>query len=83
MHKRERHHTTGGLLIDTQGNITYSINYPAAEQRGINRNIHNRPKGREIKPSAIFGGLNYKNGILLLWRKGAEITLLNREKNKS
>jgi hypothetical protein len=24
------------------------INYPAAEQRGINRNIPNRPKGRGI-----------------------------------
>ena len=31
------------------------MNYPTAEQRGINRNIHNRPKGRGIKPlSAVF-----------------------------
>jgi hypothetical protein len=34
-----------------------TINYPAAEQRGINRNIHNRPKGRGITPSSAFGGL--------------------------
>jgi hypothetical protein len=24
------------------------MNYPAAERRGINRNIHNRPKGGEL-----------------------------------
>ena len=41
------------------------MNYPTAEQRGINRNIHNRPKRRGInKPQAyetpvrrIYGGL--------------------------
>ena len=41
------------------------MNYPTAEQRGINRNIHNRPKGRGInKPQAyqtpvrrVYGGL--------------------------
>jgi len=27
MHKRERHHIMGGLLIDTQGNITYALIY--------------------------------------------------------
>ena len=31
---------------------------PAAEQRDIYRNIHNRPKGRGIKPLSAFGGLN-------------------------
>jgi len=31
------------------------MNYPAAEQRGINRNIHNRPMGRGTKPvPAVF-----------------------------
>jgi len=34
------------------------MNYFAAEQRGINRNIHNRPKGRGTKSSSAFGGLN-------------------------
>jgi len=37
--------------------IAQRINFPAAEQRGINRNIHNHPKGRGIKPSSAFGGL--------------------------
>jgi len=36
------------------------MNYPAAEQRGINRNIHNRPKGRGIKHLSASGGLNQK-----------------------
>jgi hypothetical protein len=30
---------------------------PRRKQRGINRNIHNRPKGRGIKPLS-FGGFN-------------------------
>jgi hypothetical protein len=29
--------------------VNFLMNYPAAEQRGINRNIHNCPKGRVIK----------------------------------
>jgi len=32
------------------------MNYPAAEQRGINRNIHNRPKERGTKPLSASGG---------------------------
>ncbi len=35
------------------------MNYPTAEQRDINRNIHNRPKGRGIMPLSASGGLKY------------------------
>jgi hypothetical protein len=31
---------------------------PRCKQRGINRNIYNRPKGRGIKPLSASGGLN-------------------------
>jgi hypothetical protein len=30
---------------------------PRRKQRGINRNIYNRPKGRGIKPLSASGGL--------------------------
>ena len=58
------------------------MNYPTAEQRGINRNIHNRPKGLGInKPKAyetpvrrVYGGLisgrlKYKIMILYIFWK--------------
>ena len=40
--------------------INFLMNYPAAEQRGINRNIHNRPKARVIKTLSGSGG--FKKG---------------------
>jgi len=32
------------------------MNYPDADQLGINQNTHNCPKVRGIKPSSAFGG---------------------------
>jgi len=41
------------------------MNYPAAEQRGINWNIHNRPKGGDLISLWLArppGGLTQKRG---------------------
>ncbi|HOP48230.1 MAG TPA: hypothetical protein PK874_11255 [Desulfobacteraceae bacterium] len=42
------------------------MNYPAAEQRGILKNIE-RPKGRGIKPSSAYGGLKLVGLFALLF----------------
>ena len=41
------------------------MNDPAAEQRGIYRNIHNRPKGRGINPLSASVGSNVQKSPLL------------------
>jgi len=35
------------------------INYPAAEQRCINENIHKLPKDREMRSLSVFNGLKH------------------------
>ena len=46
------------------------LNYPTAEQRGINRNIHNPPKGRGInKPQAYETPVRRVYGVLVRLRR--------------
>ena len=44
------------------------MNYPAAEQRGINWNIHNRPKGGGLISLRLIKSLS--GGLVSFWLAG-------------